>query len=31
MADWEEENRDELEEWYEDGVEKTGLEPHSKD
>ena len=31
MADWEDENRDELEEWYEDGVEKTGLEPHSKD
>jgi hypothetical protein len=31
MADWEEENRDELEEWYEEGVEKTGLEPHSKD
>jgi len=31
MADWEEENMDEVQEWYEDGVEKKGLEPHSKD
>lgn len=30
MAEWEEENSedDELTEWYEDGVEKKGLEPH---
>ena len=31
MAEYEAENKDELEEWYEEGVEKTGLEPHSKD
>ena len=31
MAEWEEENMDEVQEWYEDGVEKKGLEPHSKD
>ena len=32
MAEWEEENNedDELTEWYEDGVEKKGLEPHNK-
>lgn len=28
MREWEEENKDELEVWYEDGVEKKGLEPH---
>jgi hypothetical protein len=28
MAEFEEENMDELEVWYEDGVEKKGLEPH---
>ena len=28
MADYEAENRDEVTEWYEDGVEKKGLEPH---
>lgn len=31
MAEWEEENQeedDELTEWYEDGVEKKGLDPH---
>ena len=28
MAQFEEENKDELEVWYEDGVEKQGLEPH---
>lgn len=32
MAEWEamdeEENRDEVQTWYEDGVEKKGLEPH---
>jgi hypothetical protein len=31
MAEYEAENKDELEEWYEEGVEKTGLESHSKD
>jgi hypothetical protein len=31
MAEYEEENMDEVQEWYEDGVEKKGLEPHSKD
>jgi hypothetical protein len=31
MREWEEENAetDEVQEWYEDGVEKKGLEPHS--
>jgi len=28
MAEWEEDSKDELEVWYEDGVEKRGLEPH---
>ena len=28
MAEYEEENKDELEVWYEEGVEKKGLEPH---
>ncbi len=28
MAEYEAMERDELEEWYEDGVEKTGLAPH---
>jgi hypothetical protein len=28
IAEWEEENRDEVQEWYEEGVEKQGLEPH---
>lgn len=28
IANYEEENKDELEVWYEDGVEKKGLEPH---
>jgi hypothetical protein len=28
MAEYEEEQEDELQEWYEDGVEKKGLEPH---
>jgi hypothetical protein len=28
MREYEEENMDELEVWYEDGVEKKGLEPH---
>jgi hypothetical protein len=28
MAEYEEENKDELEVWYEEGVEKQGLEPH---
>ena len=28
MREYEEENRDELTEWYEDGVESKGLEPH---
>lgn len=28
MREYEDENKDELELWYEDGVEKTGLEPH---
>ena len=26
---WEEENKDEVQEWYEDGVEKRGLDPHT--
>jgi hypothetical protein len=30
IADWEAENRDEVQEWYEDGVEKQGLEPHKE-
>jgi hypothetical protein len=31
MREWEEENaeEDEVQEWYEEGVEKKGLEPHS--
>ena len=28
IANYEEEERDEVQEWYEDGVEKKGLEPH---
>ena len=28
MAEWEAEEQDELQNWYEDGVEKRGLEPH---
>ena len=28
MAEYEAENRDEVTEWYEDGVESKGLEPH---
>jgi hypothetical protein len=28
MAEYEAENKDELEVWYEEGVEKQGLEPH---
>lgn len=28
MADWEADEMDEVQEWYEDGVEKKGLEPH---
>jgi hypothetical protein len=28
MWEYEEENKDELEVWYEDGVEKLGLDPH---
>ena len=30
IAEWEEDNaeEDEVQEWYEDGVEKLGLEPH---
>lgn len=28
MAEYEEAEKDELEEWYEDGVEKAGLTPH---
>jgi hypothetical protein len=28
MAEYEDENKDELELWYEEGVEKKGLEPH---
>jgi hypothetical protein len=28
MAEYEEEQEDELQEWYEEGVEKKGLEPH---
>ncbi len=28
MAEYEDMDKDELELWYEDGVEKTGLEPH---
>lgn len=28
MAEYEDENKDEVQEWYEDGVEKKGLEPH---
>lgn len=28
IREYEEENRDEVTEWYEDGVEKKGLEPH---
>jgi hypothetical protein len=30
MAEWESEEPDELQEWYEEGVEKLGLEPHDK-
>jgi hypothetical protein len=30
MAEYEAEEKDELEVWYEDGVEKKGLEPHNK-
>lgn len=28
MAEWEDEDCDEVTRWYEDGVEETGLEPH---
>lgn len=28
VAEWEDMERDEVQEWYEDGVEKKGLEPH---
>ena len=28
IANYEEEEKDEVQEWYEDGVEKKGLEPH---
>lgn len=28
IANYEEENKDELEQWYEEGVESKGLEPH---
>jgi hypothetical protein len=31
MAEYEEEEKDEVQVWYEDGVEKKGLEPHVKD
>jgi hypothetical protein len=31
MREYEEENKDEVQVWYEDGVEKLGLEPHGKD
>mgnify|MGYP003348763106 CR=1 FL=1 len=31
MEMWEEDNKDEVQEWYEDGVEKRGLEPHKKE
>jgi len=30
MADYEEEEKDEVQTWYEEGVEKLGLEPHAK-
>jgi hypothetical protein len=30
MAEYEDENKDEFEQWYEDGVEKLGLDPHSE-
>lgn len=30
IREYEDENKDELEIWYEEGVEKKGLEPHSK-
>lgn len=29
IEEWEEENKDEVQEWYEDGVEKRGLDPHT--
>lgn len=29
MAEWERENEDEVTSWYKDGVEETGLEPHT--
>lgn len=28
IAEYEEEEKDEVQVWYEDGVEKKGLEPH---
>ena len=31
MADYEAENADEVQEWYEDGVNKLGLEPHNNE
>jgi hypothetical protein len=31
MAEFEDMEKDELEVWYEDGIEKKGLEPHGKD
>jgi len=31
MAEWEAENADEVQEWYEDGVNKLGLEPHNNE
>lgn len=30
MAEWERENEDEVTQWYKEGVEATGLEPHEK-
>lgn len=30
MAEYEEEEKDDVQVWYEDGVEKKGLEPHGK-
>lgn len=31
MAEYEDMERDDVQEWYEDGVEKLGLEPHKND
>lgn len=30
MAEWEDEEKDEVQEWYEEGVEKRGLTPHNE-